>query len=73
MNDHGGVRDTTMTSKGRKKAQHGSRPTAIVTLSVPRALLAALDAFAQAEGRTRSNAAVRLLERALACDVRPAS
>lgn len=37
-----------------------------VTFSVPKPLLEALDAYAQAEDRSRSNAAVRLLERALA-------
>ncbi|MCW8138135.1 MAG: ribbon-helix-helix protein, CopG family [Planctomycetota bacterium] len=50
----------------RKPRKPETESAAKVTVSVPRALLAELDRFAAADGRTRSNALVRLLERALA-------
>lgn len=50
----------------RKPKPAAEDASAKVTVSVPRALLEELDAYAAADGRSRSNALVRLLERALA-------
>jgi hypothetical protein len=50
----------------RNKAKPEAEGSAKVTVNVPKPLLEALDAYAASDGRSRSNALVRLLERALA-------